>query len=304
MEEEKTLLLLRFGELWLKSAEVRRRFMDRLITNIREAFLAKGIPAKITDSRDRIFVEADAKDSRAVSGVLSHTFGLVSFSLASKVSADKNAIFEAILDIAKRNIRPKDTFAIRAQRSGTHEFTSNELERECGAKVVQLLGNKVNLTKPDRTIFIDVRGGDAYVFSEKIPAPGGLPLGVEGKLVVPFAGDFKRNIVASYLMMKRGCRILPAFSKGEKLVKKTVEFLAQFDPLAKPYFSELKLLDKFALELCRKKKAEGIVLTDGVEAFYGKKKIKMFDRKAQIPYLYPLVGYAEEDIAHLYETVS
>lgn len=319
MEKESQLLLLRFGELWLKSHEVQRRFRDRLLTNIREMFQAGGIGAKIIDSRDRIFVEVSAGDFGGASAILSHTFGLVSFSPVSKISAEKTAIIGAALALAEKIIRPKDTFAIRAQRSGNHPFTSTGLERECGAEVVKALGNKVNLTKPDKTVFVDVRNADAYVFSAKIPAPGGLPLGVEGKLVMEFSGELARNAVASYVMMKRGCRILPVFEKDGWDSKKAVAFLQQFDPLAKPYFSAkpkklsvkgrndfsgARNIDKFALELCRKKKAGGIVLTDGIEAFYAKKKPRIFDQKARVPYLYPLVGYTGDEIKQAYETVS
>ncbi len=333
MEKESQLLLLRFGELWLKSHEVQRRFRDRLLTNLRGMFQAGGIGAKIIDSRDRIFVEVSAGDFGGASAILSHTFGLVSFSPVSRVPAEKTAIIKAALALAEKIIRPKDTFAIRAQRSGNHPFSSAELERECGAEVVKSLGNKVNLTKPDKTIFVDVRDANAYVFSEKMTAAGGLPLGVEGKLVAPFEADFQRWAAASYLMLKRGCRILPVFAKEGKDSKKAVAFLQQFDPHALPYFSAkpkicrfarsslgeclkklskrsrndfsgAKDINKFALELCRKKKAGGIVLTDGIEAFYAKKKPRMFDRKARVPYLYPLVGYTGDEVKQAYETVS
>lgn len=303
MEKEKRLLLLRYGELWLKSFEVQRRFKDRLLTNISEMFREEEIPVIITASRDRIFVEVNATDFKKSATILSHTFGLVSFSPVSKIPAEKDAIFKAVLDIARKSILPKDTFAVRAQRSGEHGFTSSELERECGAKVVGLLGNKVNLTKPDKTIFVDVRDRDAYVFSEKVPAAGGLPLGVEGKLVAPYSGDFQKWAVASYVMMKRGCRILPVFEHEGKDSKKAIAFLREFDLIATPYFSEAKNPDMFALKLCWKKKAEGIVLSDGIEAFYGKRKLKMFDRKARIPYLYPLVGITEEEIKSLYASI-
>lgn len=298
------LILLRFGELWLKSAEVQRRFKDRLLTNIGEMLRKRGIPARISASRDRILLEVYDADLSAVSGILSRTFGIVSFSPAERLDAKLQAISDAVLGLAKKTIKPGGTFAIRCQRSGNHDFTSSGIERECGARVVAALGNKVNLTSPDRTVYVDVRDNDAYVFSEKVPAPGGLPLGVEGRLVQIFGRDLKRDIVASYIMMKRGCRILPVFEKGGRSSKKALGFLECFDPLSTPYFAPKKNLDTFALELCRKKKAGGIVCSGGAMNFYGEKKAKLFDKKAKLPYLYPLVGFTGEDMGARYDTIT
>jgi thiamine biosynthesis protein ThiI len=49
-----------------------------------------------------------------------------------------------------------------------------------------------------------------YLYKEVIKGAGGLPLGVEGKLVVLLSGGID-SPVAAWMMMKRGCKIIPLY---------------------------------------------------------------------------------------------
>ena len=68
-------------------------------------------------------------------------------------------------------------------------------------------------------------------------AVGGLPLGVEGSLVALVSGGID-SPVAAWMMMKRGCRIIPLFIALETFLDETniaraervVELLAQYQP--------------------------------------------------------------------------
>ncbi len=300
MADDKRLFLLRFGELWLKSEEVRRRFTDRLLTNISDAFDAEKIPFKSVKSHDRIFLEASESDLKKAREILRRTFGLVSFSIVEEIEADRTKIRDLVIRKASKILKPKDTFAIRARRTGTHDFTSREIERELGSTVVEKFGNKVDLTKPDKTIFVEIRDDEAYIFSEKIDSLGGLPLGVEGKVAVLFSDNYNESIVASFLMMKRGCKAILLFvGRKSKKACKAIEILSKYDPLLKPVFIKSA---KNAFKAAKESKARALVTAESLEDILSEKK-KYFDKKTGIFVLQPLAGLDEKKLKEMYENI-
>ena len=70
---------------------------------------------------------------------------------------------------------------------------------------------RVNLTSPDKEIFVEMRQNLAYVYLETVKGVGGLPLGTQGSMVVLMSGGLD-SPVAAWLMMKRGVMITPIYS--------------------------------------------------------------------------------------------
>jgi thiamine biosynthesis protein ThiI len=103
------------------------------------------------------------------------------------------------------------------------------LENRFGSKIKR----KVNLSKPDVTIFVEVKSSKAYVYSERMRGLGGLPYGVSGRVVSMISGGID-SPVASWLMMKRGCSVdfinFYTDEKEVKKVKKLVSSLAKYSP--------------------------------------------------------------------------
>ncbi len=301
MDSEKKLLLLRFGELWLKSFEVRRRFTDRLITNITEAFAAQKVSYRAIKSHDRVFFEVSRGDAKKAESILSRTFGLVSFSEVEEIETDRKKIKEKVVEIASKVLLQKDTFAMRVKRTGNHPFKSQELERELGAEVIEKFGNKVDLTKPDKTISVEIRDNKTYLFSEIISSLGGLPLGVEGKVAVLFSGSYEKSIVSAYLMMKRGCKVFAIFvaSRTSKKQKDAAAILSKYDPIIKhaPIKSE-----KSAFRAAWKNKARALVLSDTLAETL-RRKTSRFDKKTGVFALEPLVGFDEKKLKEMYRTI-
>ena len=174
------VLLVRFGEIALKSRFVRRQLRDRLVANIQDLFAAEGVEC-ITDSDEaRVYVYAD--DVARARSILTRVFGVVSISPAVETHADLASLRHVVLSEAKWSLAAGKTFALRTRRVGTHPFTSQDLARELG-DVVRLAhpGVRVNLSHPDIEIHIEVRRNRAFVFQEIWPGPGGLPLGSQGR---------------------------------------------------------------------------------------------------------------------------
>ncbi len=212
LDEWKKSVLVRYGELSLKSAPVRRFMENVLISNMKWMLNRKNIPYEsITRERGRIFVDSDFL--RKVCETLSNVFGIVSTSPVLESSPDIEEIIRLSEMVAEMLIRPNDSFAVRARRTGIHNFTSIDIERKVGAAILSKtsgLNTTVNLTHPDKHIFIEVREKKAYVYHEVFYGSGGLPYGSEGKMVSLFSGGID-SPVATWLMMKRGCKVVPIY---------------------------------------------------------------------------------------------
>jgi len=198
------VLLVRYGELALKSAYVRRALEDRLAANVRTMFAVNGVECVVKVERGRLFVHAE--DEAAALRLLGRVFGIVSISPANEGKSDLEALTSHVVDYARGVLATGDSFAIRARRSGQHPYTSQELARVLGRAIQDaILGLAVDLDAPDLAIHVEVRGPRAYVFHEVVEGPGGLPLGSQGD-VSAVAGD-EDGMVAVWLLMRRGCRV-------------------------------------------------------------------------------------------------
>ena len=69
------------------------------------------------------------------------------------------------------------------------------------------LGLRVDLGNPDVVLGVEVRDNQAFVYSQVIEAVGGMPLGVQPKLVGLFSGGID-SPVGCWLVMKRGSPVV------------------------------------------------------------------------------------------------
>jgi len=68
----------------------------------------------------------------------------------------------------------------------------------------------VNLKNPDVTLGIEIRDDKTFVYSTVVDGTGGLPLGTQPKIVGLLSGGVDSS-VACWLVMKRGCPIVPLY---------------------------------------------------------------------------------------------
>lgn len=198
------VLLLRLGEITIKGARTRRRFEKLLLRNIDDALRSNGIEYKVRREGGRIFVYSS--DEVRAAQTLRRVFGVKSLSLAQEVE------FESLDDLVEKAaaffssaVKGK-SFAVRARRAGSHPFTSLDVERELGAKLLQEGGSRVDLKNPEVTAYVEVRGKRAYLFTEVIEAYGGLPVGSEGRVIALVSGGFD-SAVAAWYTLKRGAEV-------------------------------------------------------------------------------------------------
>lgn len=220
------LIIARYGELALKSDGVRKRFENRLANNIRAS-----IDAEVKVRQARIYISP--KDFNDAIEKLERIFGIVSYSPVVTTKSTFEDIEESVSSYAEKlhDEGPLDEntkFAISCRRVGNHEFSSQEMAAFAGAVVVKKYSSPVDLTNPELTIYLEVRDNDTYIFHEKIPGPGGLPLGTQGKVVALVSSGID-SPVATYLMMKRGCQVIALFCDNDPYT--TPEALKNFNDL-------------------------------------------------------------------------
>ncbi|MFX0137699.1 MAG: tRNA sulfurtransferase [Candidatus Hodarchaeota archaeon] len=208
-----TTLLLRYGEISLKSDKVRRRFEKQLADNIKYVLDKEKIAYKLErlPLQGRFFIHTDKIEETAK--ILSDVFGIVSISPVKITSSELSVIIDEGLNFADVLIKKNNSFAIRVRRSGQHEYTSQDVANEVGAFINKKFTKrniKVDLNNPDVTIFIEIRGKWAYIFKDIITGLSGFPYNSQDNLVSLFFGDFN-SFISTWLMLRKGCRVIPIF---------------------------------------------------------------------------------------------
>jgi thiamine biosynthesis protein ThiI len=213
-------LLLRFGELTLKSEGVRRRFTTILRRNIEDAFSREGLDCLIRDDWGHLYV--DTSDPVRGIPLLTRTFGLTSVSpvaLLRSSALEEVARFSA--DYALPHLPPEaGTFAVRPRRTGSHPYSSTDLGRTCGAAILQRARAQgralaVDLSNPDFEVEVEVRENVTYLYARRVACAGGMPLGAAGKVVCVLrdeAPGAAMDARAAWMVAKRGA--LPLFVAG------------------------------------------------------------------------------------------
>ncbi|WP_423998898.1 tRNA sulfurtransferase [Haloarcula salina] len=208
-------VLVRHGELGVKSEQVRRKMEARLADNLAAMLDARGLSGTIEQRRNRLFVHTDRPDD--VTAAAADTFGVASASPVVTVDPTLDAI-EAALAATARERYEGGAFAVDARRAGPadqHPFSSTDIESEGGAAVwdaIESLGETptVDLDDPDLELFVECRADQAYVFCEKRGGPGGLPLGTQRPVVALVSGGID-SPVAAWKLMKRGAPVIPVY---------------------------------------------------------------------------------------------
>jgi tRNA uracil 4-sulfurtransferase len=257
-------VLVRYGELALKSPPVRREFERTLQQNILGQFLAAGRTCRLRADHGHLYVETD--DATEAVRLVRRVFGVTSVSPVEEIPTELEGIRSRVIGWADPLLPPSSSFAVRARRTGSHTFTSQELARDLGGRLMTQWpdrGLSVDLETPSVELFVEVRGPRTYLYSRRFRGPGGFPLGVAGKVVALVDGP--RGAVGAYLMMKRGCRV--AFvtdGPGVALVGGT---LSHFDPKARVIAAGSADVPLTVRALAGETHAEGVVLPLQVEDF-------------------------------------
>ncbi len=217
-------VIVRYGEIGTKSWKTRRWFEGILVNNIMEALTSEDVPFKKVEAMHGRIIVWTQKPKEAAE-VLSRVFGIVSLSPSMAVEASMEKINRTALKLFRRKKRElgieEPKFRVSARRI-TKEFPvkSPEIQAKVGEYILENETSRVDLSEYDIEIGVELMEGKAYVFTERVRGWGGLPIGTQGKVVALLSGGID-SPVAAFLMMKRGCEVIPVHVySGEKTLEK------------------------------------------------------------------------------------
>ncbi|MFX1415077.1 MAG: THUMP domain-containing protein, partial [Promethearchaeota archaeon] len=129
---EYTLILIRYGEVWLKSQKVKMRMLRVLINNIKKMLKKAKISFhkyQLSKDSSRILFFFKNEDISKALEVLNNVFGVYSVSPALRTSNRIEHISQRVIEVGNYILKEKDTFAIRVKRSGKHDYTSMDVAK-------------------------------------------------------------------------------------------------------------------------------------------------------------------------------
>ncbi len=201
--------LLRYGEIALKGGN-QRFFLEQLARNVRRAVEDLGSP-EVRTAFGRVLVALDA-DPEMVTDRLRKVFGVVSLSPIRETAPDLQAIGDTALEMATQAVgrRPETaTFKVDTRRADKRfPVPSMETSRRIGQAIHDRFPHlRAQMHDPDLLLRVEIRDR-AYLSTEVIPGPGGLPTGTGGRTLALISGGID-SPVAAWLAARRGVTIIP-----------------------------------------------------------------------------------------------
>jgi len=273
--ENKICWIIRYSEIALKGKN-RCDFEKKLVENIRKYLKKNNIKfEKIKRPPGRIIILSDKDCS-----ILKNVFGITSISKSILCSQDIEDIKKIIKKHFIKNI--KDNFRVTVKRLNKNlKINSMDLAKDIGAFIVEKTSKKVKLKESKYNLGIELIDKDTYIFDSKIGCFGGLPKGIQGKAYTLI--NDKKSILASWLMLKRGCNLIPVGFKDVKL-----------DILNKYSLKEQKL--KIIKNFDELNESDTLIVDDTLE------NIKDYEFKGLI--LRPIIAYSKKEIDDMLKLIS
>ena len=317
--------IIHYHEISLKRGN-RPLFLRHLHGNILRSIGDLG-PVRLVQLPGRLMLDLSRHpDPERLRERLARVFGIANFSLALRTGATLEALRPAVeRAIEGRAFR---TFRISARRAfKTFPLTSVELNRQLGAHVLALRPDaRVSLEHAECDVRVEVLPSEAFVYAERQPGAGGLPVGASGTVAALISGGID-SPVAAWRLMKRGCRVvfvhfhsapyLPDLSRGK--VRELVTRLTQWQYFSRLFlvpFGEIqreivlavppparvviyrRLMVRIAERLARHAGAPALVTGEslGQVASQTLANLTRIDEAAGVPILRPLIGMDKLEI--------
>ncbi|MGC7589882.1 tRNA uracil 4-sulfurtransferase ThiI [Bisgaard Taxon 46] len=197
-----------FPEIMIKSESVRKRFVKILTGNIRNILNKYDDSVAVVRHWDYIEVRSKNEENRPhLIELLQRIPGIHHFlEVDEKPFETMHDIFEQTLQDVGSSLENK-TFCVRVRRKGKHEFNSLDVERYVGGGLNQHIASaKVQLSKPDVTVRIDIENDKMMLVKARHQGIGGYPIGTQEDVLSLISGGFDSG-VSSYMLIRRGSRV-------------------------------------------------------------------------------------------------
>ncbi|WNC13222.1 tRNA uracil 4-sulfurtransferase ThiI [Brevibacillus brevis] len=197
------VILIRYGELALKGKN-RDTFEETLVRSVKSV-LRSFYKVKVRRNYGRMYVELHGEDAHEVMERLKRVFGISSFSPTIQVDPDIETIKQRSLELIRQmNPQPRTFRVVTRRADKRYPIPSMEVNRMVGTHILRALPQiKVDVHEPEAIVNIEIRTEGTYISCETVPGPGGLPVGVSGKVLLLLSGGID-SPVAGWMMLKRG----------------------------------------------------------------------------------------------------
>ena len=234
LDKQPGYIICHYAEIGIKGKN--RKYFERklkenvknTIRTIRTGLLEK---SKLVQGRLLLTLTAEGQDHLSeILAILGQVFGIAYYAPAYRVAPELEIIQSATLELLQGV--EFQTFRITTRKTDRDFPVSAHRTNELvGAHVVEQLGSKVKLKDPDANCRIDLFYQAAFLYTERLEGPGGLPVGVSGKVALMLSGGID-SPVAGYFTLKRGVNLMAihfhslpyttetALDKVRELVKK------------------------------------------------------------------------------------
>lgn len=328
-------VLVRYHEVGLKGQN-KPYFLDCLVANLRRATRGTGVQGVWQRQSQIGLVLSPGASPAAVQREVQRVFGVVKTAAAWRSSAELEEIKRTVIAALEESRRSFSSFRITANRADkSYPLTSLEVSRELGTFVRERTGTRVDLTRPELTVYVDILSSKtAFVYLDPVVGPGGLPVGTGGRVMALLSGGID-SPVAAYRMMKRGCQVdlvhfhsfpLADGSSREKAVElgellnryqfHTCLYLVPFAEVQRhiiatappPYRVVLyrRFMMRIAEELARRRAAKALVTGEslGQVASQTLENVVTIDAVVEMPVLRPLIGMDKAEIVSQAEAIG
>lgn len=311
-------IVIHYNELGLKKGN-RGYFENYLCANINTVLEDCGAEkAKRITGRILLPLKAEA-DVGEIKARLARVFGIAYFAEAWASSKAVEEMEKKAWSLIEGRIFK--SFRIEARRADKRfPQTSVEINQLVGAYVKERTTARVDLEDPELTCWIEIVEKYALIYVERVPGPGGLPVGTSGKVVVLLSGGID-SPVAAWKMIKRGCT--PTFvhfhsfpytnKESQEKAKQIAKLLSHYQLRSKIYlvpFADIqrhimvdtpletrvilyrRYMMRLAEQIARKEKARVLVTGDSVGQVASQtiENIDVISRAVSMPILRPLIG--------------
>ncbi|MEE8325772.1 MAG: tRNA uracil 4-sulfurtransferase ThiI, partial [candidate division NC10 bacterium] len=315
---------MHYHEIALK-ARNRPFFVNQLVRNLKRA-TADFPVRRIQKLPGRVLLElAGENAAQEVAERVRRVFGVANCCSALRCDLD----LEALKNTAAKALagRPFQTFRVTARRAyKTFPLTSPQLNEILGTFVLERFPARVDLKNPELTLFVDILPKEAFIYLEKVRGPGGLPVGVAGRVIALLSGGID-SPVAAYRMMRRGCQVSFVHFHGapfldrrtQEKAREIVKLLTRYQYTSRLYlvpFGEAqqevvvntpapyrvllyrRLMARIAEHLASLEGAKALVTGEslGQVASQTLENLTVIEEAVKLPLLRPLIGMDKEEI--------
>ena len=199
--------LIKYGEIGTKGKN-RYLFEDALCRQIRRSLKKVDGTFTVTKEQGRIYVDTEGEfDYEGAVEALKKVFGILW--ICPMLQIEDNGFDDLACKVNEylKNVygNEKKTFKVDARRARkNYPKNSMEINMDLGEKILDAYPEQfmVDVHKPDFYLNVEIRN-KINIYSERIPGPGGMPVGTNGKATLLLSGGID-SPVAGYMLAKRG----------------------------------------------------------------------------------------------------